>query len=119
MNVYETFIGGVKKAPSLILSVFPYIAAVMMLSSLFEKSGLQAAFLEKAAPLFAAAGVPAELSELILVKPLSRQRRHGGVIARARRPRHRQLRRQMRLRDLRRQRNYFLRERGLFFRREA
>ena len=71
VNVYETFIGGVKKAPSLILSVFPYIAAVMMLSSLFEKSGLQAAFVEKAAPLFAAAGVPAELSELILVKPLS------------------------------------------------
>lgn len=32
---------------------------------------MQAAFLEKAAPLFAAAGVPAELSELILVKPLS------------------------------------------------
>ena len=77
VNVYETFIDGVKKAPSLILSVFPYIAAVMMLSSLFEKSGLQAAFLEKAAPLFAAAGVPAELSELILVKPLSGSGEHA------------------------------------------
>lgn len=71
VNVYETFIGGVKKAPPLILAVFPYIAAVMMLSSLFEKSGLQAVLLQKTAPLFTAAGVPAELSELILVKPLS------------------------------------------------
>ena len=71
VNVYETFVGGVKKAPPLILSVFPYIAAIMMLSTLFEKSGLSAALSEKTAPLFAAAGVPAELMELILVKPLS------------------------------------------------
>ena len=31
VNVYETFVGGVKKAPPLILSVFPYISAIMML----------------------------------------------------------------------------------------
>ena len=47
VNVYETFVGGVKKAPPLILSVFPYIAAIMMLSTLFEKSGLSAALSEK------------------------------------------------------------------------
>ena len=38
VNVYESFIRGAKKAPPLILSVFPYIAAVTMISSLFEKT---------------------------------------------------------------------------------
>ena len=71
VNVYESFIRGAKKAPPLILSVFPYIAAVTMISSLFEKSGLSDIFLKYAAPVFSAAGVPAELCELILVKPLS------------------------------------------------
>ena len=71
VNVYESFLRGVKKAPPLILSVFPYIAAITMISALFEKSGLQAAFLQRAAPVFSAAGVPEELCELILIKPLS------------------------------------------------
>lgn len=71
VNVYESFLKGMKQAPPLVLSVFPYVAAVSMISALFEISGLSAAFAQKASPFFAAAGVPAELCELILVKPLS------------------------------------------------
>lgn len=71
VNIYESFISGVKKAPPLVLSVFPYIAAVSMLSALFEISGLSAAFLAKASPVFSAVGVPPELCELVLIKPLS------------------------------------------------
>lgn len=71
VNVYDAFLRGVKQSPPLVLSVFPYVAAVSALAALFEKSGLQAIFVQKAAPVCALVGVPSELSELVLIKPLS------------------------------------------------
>ena len=71
VKIYDTFCDGVKGAIPLIVSVFPYIAAVMMLSKLFEISGLDektAAFL---APVFRLFGIPEELSKLVFIKPLS------------------------------------------------
>ena len=40
VKLYDSFTAGVKEALPLAFSVFPYIAAVLMLSELFEKSGL-------------------------------------------------------------------------------
>ena len=77
VKIYDSFCEGVKKAPPLILSIFPYIAAVLMLTKLFEISGLQAEFERLIAPVFRFFGVPEELSRLILMKPLS----GGGAIA--------------------------------------
>jgi spore maturation protein B len=77
VKIYDSFCEGVKKAPPLILSIFPYVAAVMMLTKLFEVSGLQAQFEALVAPVFRFVGVPEELSQLILMKPLS----GGGAIA--------------------------------------
>ncbi|MBQ8658685.1 MAG: spore maturation protein [Clostridia bacterium] len=77
VKVYDSFCQGVKAAPPLILSIFPYIAAVMMLTKLFEVSGLQARFETLIAPVFNFLGVPEEISPLILMKPLS----GGGSIA--------------------------------------
>lgn len=71
VNVYDAFLRGVKQAPPLVLSVFPYVAAVGSLAALFEKSGLQEAFVRKATPFCSLVGVPSELCELVLVKPLS------------------------------------------------
>ncbi len=71
VKIYDSFCEGVKKAPPLILSIFPYIAAVMMLTKLFEVSGLQAEFEKLVSPAFRFVGVPEELSQLILMKPLS------------------------------------------------
>ena len=71
VRVYDSFAEGVKGVIPLIISVFPYIAAVTMLSKLLEASGLGAAIAKWFSPAFAFLGVPNEIAPLILIKPLS------------------------------------------------
>ena len=71
VRVYDSFTDGVKGAIPLIVSIFPYIAAVTMLSKLLETSGLGDALSARLAPLFRFVGIPQELSSLLLIKPLS------------------------------------------------
>ncbi len=71
VRVYDSFTEGVKGAIPLILSIFPYIAAVTMLSKLLEVSGVGNAISMRLAPVFRFFGVPQELSPLLLIKPLS------------------------------------------------
>ena len=71
VRVYDSFTNGVKDAIPLIVSIFPYIAAVTMLAKLLEASGLGNAIANWCAPFFHALGVPQEISSLILIKPLS------------------------------------------------
>ena len=70
-KIYDSFTEGVKGAVPLILSVFPYIASVMMLTRLLEVSGLQAQLSVWLRPLFGFLGIPEELSPLFFMKPLS------------------------------------------------
>ena len=71
VDVYNSFITGVNSAIELLLSIFPYILAVMVASELFEKSGLSDLVVKTLKPLFDFLGVPSELTKLILFKPLS------------------------------------------------
>lgn len=71
VRVYDSFTDGVKGAIPLILSVFPYIAAVTMLSKLLEVSGVGDVLAKWLSPVFRFMGVPQELSSLLLIKPLS------------------------------------------------
>ncbi len=71
VRVYDSFTDGVKGAIPLIVSIFPYIAAVTILSKLLEVSGVGDAFAKCFTPIFRFAGVPQELSSLLLIKPLS------------------------------------------------
>ena len=71
VKVYDSFTEGIKGAIPLILSVFPYIAAVTMLSKLFEVSGLENTLTSWISPLFRFTGVPEEIAPLVLIKPLS------------------------------------------------
>ena len=71
VRVYDSFTEGVKEAFPLVLSVFPYLAAVLMLTSLFTASGLDEKLLRLLSPLFRALGIPAEIGPLVLVKSLS------------------------------------------------
>ena len=71
IRVYDMFTEGVKGAIPLILSIFPYIAAVTMLTKIFEVSGLEQTFSKWLSPLFAFVGIPEEIAPLLLVKPLS------------------------------------------------
>ena len=76
IRVYDSFAEGIKGAVPLILSIFPYIAAITMLSKLLETSGLGAKIADFLSPVFSFTGIPEEIAPLLLVKPLSGS---GGV----------------------------------------
>ncbi len=71
VKLYDAFTTGIKGAIPLIVSVFPYVAAILMLSELFEASGFSATLTRALAPVFRVLGIPEELSKLVLVKPFS------------------------------------------------
>ncbi len=71
IKLYDCYTDGVKEAVPLVLSVFPYLAAMLMLSELFERSGLSAALTSFLAPAFRFLGIPPEISKLVLLKPFS------------------------------------------------
>ena len=71
VKIYDSFTEGAKGAIPLIVSVFPYIASVMILSELFLISGLEETFLNVLAPVFDKIGVPKEIAPLVFIKPLS------------------------------------------------
>ena len=69
--VFDAFIEGAKEAVTLAVHIFPYLAAVLIAVSLFKESGLSMLFAKAASPLFDLIGIPAELTELIVVRPMS------------------------------------------------
>ena len=77
VRVYDSFAEGVKGAIPLILSIFPYVAAITILSKLLEISGLGAKIADFLSPVFHFTGIPEEIAPLLLVKPLS----GGGSVA--------------------------------------
>ncbi len=71
VKIYDSFTEGVKGAIPLILSVFPYVAAVTMLCKLLEVSELEEQIIGWLSPLFEFTGIPEEIASLVLMKPLS------------------------------------------------
>ena len=71
VKLFDCFSQGVKGAFPLILSIFPYIVTVTMLTKLFQVSGLETKLARLLHPLFAFTGIPNEIAPLLLVKPLS------------------------------------------------
>ena len=71
VKIYDSFTEGVKDAVPLVLSLFPYLAAILMLSELFERSGLSAIVTGWLSPAFSLCGIPPEIAKLVLMKPFS------------------------------------------------
>ena len=71
VKIYDSFCTGAKGAIPLIVNVFPYIAATMMLSQIFQTSGLQARAIAWLSPVFSFLGIPQEIAPLLFIKPLS------------------------------------------------
>ncbi len=71
VKLYDCFTEGIKDAIPLLLSLFPYLAAMLMLSELFEASGLAAKLTSFLAPVFRFLGIPPEIGKLVLLKPFS------------------------------------------------
>ena len=71
VRVYDSFTEGMKGAIPLVVSIFPYIAAVTMLSLFLEASGIGNKLNAWLAPAYRFVGIPEELAPLTLIKPLS------------------------------------------------
>ncbi len=71
VKIYDSFTEGIKGALPLIASLFPYLAAILILSELFERSGLSSLVTAWLSPLFRTVGIPPEIAKLVLMKPFS------------------------------------------------
>ena len=71
VKVYDSFTKGIQDVAPLILSVFPYVVAVTMLSKVLEASGFNQTLTKWLQPLFSFSGIPKEISSLVFIKPLS------------------------------------------------
>lgn len=71
VKLYDSFTAGIKEALPLAFSLFPYLAAILMLSELFERSGLSDLITSFLSPALKFLGIPPEISKLILIKPFS------------------------------------------------
>ncbi len=71
VNVYDVFVLGAKQGLELTISIFPYIATIILMVSLFEVSGLNNSIIKILSPIFNFFGVPNELINLIILKPFS------------------------------------------------
>ena len=71
VRLYDCFTEGVKGAIPLVISLFPYLVSVLILSELFEQSGLSARLTQGLAPVFRFLGIPPEIGQLVLLKPFS------------------------------------------------
>lgn len=68
---YDAFTDGAKTAMPFAVSVFPYLVSILVLTELFESSGLSKVVCDFLSPLFNLLGIPKELSKLVLIKPFS------------------------------------------------
>jgi spore maturation protein B len=70
-DAYSAFIGGAKDALSLVANVFPYLLAIMAAVEVFRASGVSSAVSNFLSPFVGFFGIPKEVTELILIRPLS------------------------------------------------
>ena len=71
VNVYDSFVLGAKKSFDLSLSVFPYLAAMFIMVNCLRASGLDFYIIRFLSPPFKLLGVPSEVVELMLQRPIS------------------------------------------------
>ena len=71
INTYDTFVKGAKGAISLVVSIFPFIACIMIAVALLRVSGVTAFLAQILTPVFTFLGIPPELCELVLLRPFT------------------------------------------------
>ena len=71
IDIYDTFIEGVKESFSMIKSLFPTYIAMILAINLFINSGFLDSFLSLFKPLFNLIKVPVEILPLAIVRPIS------------------------------------------------
>ena len=70
-DAYGMFVEGSRGAIDLMVSVFPYLLTVMVAVEVFKASGVSALLAQWLSPVMRLFGLPPELTELMLLRPLS------------------------------------------------
>lgn len=68
---YDTFSKGAKEALKMCYDIFPFLVAIFLTVQLFRISGLASLLSKLLGPVFHFLGIPSELTELMLIRPLS------------------------------------------------
>lgn len=71
IETYNAFVKGARGAFDLVLSIFPFIATIMIMVALMRASGLMDIVISLFAPLFTLLGIPVEVTELVLLRPFT------------------------------------------------
>ncbi len=70
-DAYSLFVDGSSQAIDLMVGVFPYLVTIMMAVAVFRASGVSSAVANFLSPVMSLFGLPKELTELLLLRPLS------------------------------------------------
>lgn len=70
-DAYASFVDGASGGISLIVGVFPYLLTIMMAVEVFRASGVSTVVANFCSPFMRFFGIPPELTELVLLRPLS------------------------------------------------
>ena len=70
-NTYSSFVYGAKTSFDLVLTSFPYLVAIFIAVELFSISGLSEIIIKILSPIFKLLGIPSELTQLVILKPLT------------------------------------------------
>ncbi len=71
VETYNVFVKGAKGSVNLVLDIFPYIVAIMVMVALMRASGITEILIDLLSPLFKILGIPTEVSELVLLRPFT------------------------------------------------
>ncbi|HKL74016.1 MAG TPA: nucleoside recognition domain-containing protein [Clostridia bacterium] len=71
VKIYDSFIVGIRASLTLVISLLPYLASIFMLIEIFRISGLSQKLTNILAVPFSYLGIPKELIELLILRPLS------------------------------------------------
>ncbi|NLO64660.1 MAG: spore maturation protein [Clostridiales bacterium] len=69
--LYDSFTAGIKEALKLIIDLLPYLMSIFFAIELLRASGLSVLLAEALEVSFSLLGIPKELSELLILRPLS------------------------------------------------
>ena len=77
IETYNVFVKGAKGAFDLVLSIFPFIATIMIMVALMRASGITDILVKMLAPIFVFLGIPPEVTELVLLRPFTGSGSYG------------------------------------------
>lgn len=71
INAYDSFVAGGRQAVDLCINTFPYLVAIFVIVELLAISGLSSLIAKLTSPIFDLFGIPAELTEFLVLRPFS------------------------------------------------